>query len=184
MINHKCNGGACDGSCNESKSTKKAVVNTSASYAFYSRVLNKPFDSIAELQEAENAYYAEQRAKEAAANSKTADAKKVEEAFKALNAARKDYKEKLEQLTDEYSEALANIKKAFEAGREDLQKKLTTAEDVYAKALKEFTEKYPEYTLTLDDGNTKAVISSQTKSANNKKVDNSMRSLFDLLFNF
>jgi uncharacterized protein YihD (DUF1040 family) len=184
MINHKCNGGACDGSCKESKPTKKATVNASAAYAYYSRVLNKPFDSIAELQEAENAYYAEQRAKEAAANSKTADAKKVEEAFKALNAARKEYREKLEQLTDEYSEALANLKKAFEAGRVDLQAKLTAAEDTYAKALKDFTAKYSEYDLTMEDGDTKAVISGQTKTANNKKVDNSLQSLFDLLFNF
>jgi predicted nucleic acid-binding Zn-ribbon protein len=187
MNNHNCNTCTNTDTCKKgtSKNTeKKPEGANNQAYGFYSRVLNKPFDSVAELREAENAYYAEIRAKEEKSNAKTVDAKKVEEAFKALNAARKAYKEDLEQLTDEYSEALAELKQAFETGRADMQAKLAAAEDNYAKALKEFTEKYPEYILTFKDGNTVATLSSQTKTQNNKRVDASLQNLFDLLFNF
>ena len=189
MSNHNCH--TCTGTdaCTKAHtkiSEKKPEGTANQAYAFYSRVLNKPFDSVAELREAENAYYAEIRAKEEKSNSnaKTVDAKKVEEAFMALNAARKAYKEGLEQLTDEYSEAMAELKKAFEAGRADMQAKLAAAEDNYAKALKEFTKKYPEYTLTFKDGDTVATLSSHTTTQNNRKVDASLQNLFDLLFNF
>lgn len=187
MSTHNCNTCAntdCKKAYTKTVEKKSDGVSNQA-YGFYSRVLNKPFDSVAELREAENAYYAEIRAKEEKSNAKTIDAKKVEEAFKALNAARKSYKEDLEQLTDEYSEAMAELKKVFEAGRADMQAKLAAAEDNYSKALKEFTEKYPEYTLTFKDGTTVATLSSsQTRTQNNKKVDASLQNLFDLLFNF
>lgn len=187
MNNHNCNTCASTDKCQQkvhTKAEKKPAGEMNQAYGYYSRVLNKPFDSVAELHEAEDAYFAEIRAKEETENSKNAYAKKVEEAFKALNAARKTYKKNLEQLTDEYSEAMADLKKAFETGREDMKKTLAAAEDNYAAAIKEFTAKHPEYTLTLEDGNIKATISNHTKTIGNKKVDNSMQSLFDLLFNF
>ena len=64
-------------------------------YGFYSKVLQKPFDSLSELMAAEDAHAAEQRAKEEKVSQKKLDAQKVEYAFKALNAARKIYKEDL-----------------------------------------------------------------------------------------
>ena len=117
-------------------------------YGFYSKVLQKPFDSLSELMAAEDAYAAEQRAKEEKVSQKKLDAQKVEDAFKALNAARKIYKEDLTQLTKEYSEALETIKKSFEFGKKDIHDKLAAAEDAYAEALKEFTDKYANYHLT------------------------------------
>ena len=103
--------------------TKKVNIKENESdiaYSYYSRLLNKPFDSVAELREAEAAYYAEQKAKEDKAAQKKAEAQKVEDAFKAMNAARREYKEKLTQLTKEYSEELATLKKAFELGKKDI----------------------------------------------------------------
>ena len=61
-------------------------------YSYYSRVLEKPFDSIEELKAEEAKYFEAQRAKEDKAAAKKADAKKVEDAFITLNAARKEYK--------------------------------------------------------------------------------------------
>lgn len=156
------------------------------SYGFYSRVLNKPFDSVAELKKAEDAHYAEIRAKEDKVAAKKADAQKVEAAFKALNAARKTYKEELTTLTKEYSEALANLKKAFELGKNDIQDKLAVAETAYQTALKEFTDKYPEgYHLTLKDGDFETTIESKNSGAS-EKATKTVYDLFDLfdLFRF
>jgi predicted O-linked N-acetylglucosamine transferase (SPINDLY family) len=183
MGNHNCD--TCTNTntdtCKKVHPKKAAVEQT---YGFYSRVLNKPFDSVAELQAAEDAYYEEIRAKEAMVDTKAADTRKVEEAFKALNAARKTYRENLEQLTDEYSEALANLKKVFETGRADQRSILVEAETNYSNALKEFTAKYPNFTITLTDGDTKTTISNHAKASGAKKSDTALLNLFDLLFNF
>ena len=168
--------------------TKKVNIReneTDIAYSFYSRLLNKPFDTVAELRDAEAAYYAEQKAKEDKAAQKKADAQKVEDAFKALNTARKEYKEKLTQLTKEYAEELAALKKALDLGKKDIQDALAAAEDNYSKALKEFTEKYQQYHLTLKDGDFETTISGST---NNKKVDVkdpsqvNLMNIFDLFF--
>lgn len=156
-------------------------------YGYYSRVLKEPFDTLTELAEAEEAYYAKLKAKEDAASQKKADAQKVEEAFKALNAARKEYKEELTTLTTEYSEELEHLKKAFELGKQDINDKFVAAEDAYAAALKEFTDKYPEgYHLTLRDGDFETTISgSKTTMTEPKKPASNVKTLadlFDLMF--
>lgn len=186
MINEKKH--ACK--CNKEASTEGTVKSNAQctckadrDYGYYSRVLNKPFDSIEELREAEAVYYAEIKAKEDKAAAKKADAQKVEEAFRALNLARKNYKEAMAQLTEEYSKALSDIKKAFEAGKSDIQAKLATAEEDYSKALKEFTDKHQQYHLTLRDGDFETTISG-SKSQNIKKADSDLLNIFDLLFNF
>ena len=181
---------------NNKKTYSKPVEQTQKeerTYSYYSRVLKEPFESLSELKEAEEAYYAKLKAKEDQAAQKRADAKRVEDAFKALNAARKTYKETLSQLTTEYSEALTDLKKAFEAGKADIQATLAKAETTYSTALKEFTSKYPEgYHLTLKDGDFETTISgSQIKSqaqpkaatADKKEADD-LTKLFNLLFGF
>lgn len=158
-------------------------------YSYYSRLLNKPFDSVAELREAEAAYYAEQKAKEDKVAQKKADAQKVEDAFKAMNAARKEYKEKLTQLTKEYSEELANLKKAFELGKQDIHENMAAAEDRYNAALKEFTNKYDQYHVTLKDGDFETTISgSRSNTTEPKKPEvkdpsqANLMNFFDLFF--
>jgi hypothetical protein len=154
---------------------------TNVEYGYYSKLLKEPFDSIEELQEAEKAFYAKQKAKEDVAALKKADAQKVEDAFKALNAARKSYKEDLTQLTKEYAESLENLKKAFELGKKDIHDKLATAEDVYSAALKEFTTKYDSYHVTLKDGDFETTLSKQTSenTLEKKPID-----IFDLFFSW
>ena len=172
---------------------KKIKVNLNEDdtcYGFYSKVLKQPFDTVAELKEAEAAYYAEQKAKEDKAAAKKADAQKVEDAFKALNAARREYKEKLTQLTTEYTEELATLKQAFELGKKDIHEELGAAEEAYSNALKEFTDKHKEgYHLTLRDGDFETTISGCNKINDTKSVVkkpevkvNTMLDLYDLLF--
>lgn len=161
---------------NKKNDTRK----TDAEYGYYSKLLKEPFDSLNELTMAEEAYYAKQKAKEDAAAQKKADALKVEDAFKTLNATRRTYKENLTQLTKEYAESLENLKKAFELGKKDIHNKLAEAEETYKAALKEFADKHPEgYHLTLKDGDFETTISRQTPENTpvNKPVN-----LFDLFF--
>jgi hypothetical protein len=169
---------------------KNETRKTSVEYGYFSKLLLKPFDSIEELQEAEEAYYAEQKAKVDKAATKKADALKVEDAFKALNAARKTYKEELGQLTTEYSEALTDLKKAYDLGKKDITGKLAEAEEAYSKALKDFTDAHPEgYHITLKDGDFETTISggtvTQPAAAQKKETTgNSVFDLFDLMLSF
>ena len=101
---------------------------------FYSKVLKEPFESIEALVEAEEAYYAKLKAKEDKAAEKKADASKVEEAFKNLNAARKEYKDGLNAVTKEYSKGLNALKEAFERDCKAIKENL-------AKARVEFEQK-------------------------------------------
>jgi chromosome segregation ATPase len=149
-------------------------------YMYYSTVLKEPFKSVEELAEAEEAYYAKQKAKEDAATQKKADAQKVEDAFKALNAARKSYKEDITTLTKEYAESMDKLKKAYELGTKDIKSKLATAEETYSEALKEFTAKYDQYHMTLKDGDFETTISSTIER--NSKVADDILDIFKLFF--
>ena len=155
--------------------TKKNVTaeKETINYGFYSKVLNKPFDSLSELKAAEETYYKEQKAKEDKAAQKKADAQKVEEAFKALNAARKTFKEELTQLTTEYTEALADLKKAYELGKKDINDKLAEAEDNFDTMLNAFTDKYGHYHFCLkgDDFETTISGSKVTSTDSTEKTE-------------
>lgn len=154
-------------------------------YMYYSTVLKTPFESLEELKAAEEKHYAAIKAKEDNAAQKKADASKVEDAFKALNAERKSYKENLAALTKEYAEALDNLKKAYELGTKDIKEKLANAEETYSKALKEFTSRYDQFHLTLKDGDFETTISSQTTASQKavNKTESNLMSLLDLFFN-
>ena len=158
----------------------------STEYSYYSRVLKEPFETLDALKAAEAAYFAKIQAKETKAAEKNTDATRVQDAFKALNAARRTYKEKLTQLTTEYGEELENLKKAYELGRTDIRNALVTAEQNYAKALKEFNAKYPEgYHLTLKDGDFETTISSQTSGKEQTKASvdfSKLAEIFDMFF--
>jgi chromosome segregation ATPase len=149
----------------------KSKQQTACDYSYYSRVLKTPFDSIDELKKAEAEYYAALKLKEDKAATKKADAKKVEDAFKALNSARKSYKETLAAVTHEYSENLEALKRSFEEAKLSIQKSLASAEEKYAAELKAFTEKYPEgYHLTLKDGDFETTIDSKAGTVADPKT--------------
>ena len=180
---HNCSGcGACSESTAEQKVNTSVEQKESLGYGFYSNVLNKPFERLEDLKKAEYVYYEEQKAKEEKVSQKKADAKKVEEAFKALNAARKTYKEDLTQLTKEYSESLAKLNEAFNLGKKDIHSRLAEKEDAYSAALKEFTDNHPEgYHLTLRDSDFETTISGQR---NTSSTNFNATNLFDLFFGF
>lgn len=168
----------------------KNVINEKAntqdlSYSYYSNVLKKPFRTLNELKDAEAAYYTELKAKEDKVAQKRADAKKVEDAFKCLNAARKVYKESITDLTTRYTKDLKELKATFEKDKAAIHSSLAEREEAYSRALKAFTDKYPEgYHLTLKDGDFETTISSQTTAASKHYTVNTFGDLLDMLFNF
>jgi predicted phage tail protein len=157
-------------------------------YSYYSRILKEPFDTIEELNLAEEAYYVQIKAKEDKAAAKKADALKVEEAFKALNAARKAYKEDMTSIVDAYTEALKELKEDFAADKAEIEETLAEAEEAYKAALKEFNDKHPEgYHLTLRDGDFETTVSGGRTTTTDKTATKCQKSLFDIfdsLFNF
>lgn len=178
MTNKKCSNN-CSCSHVDGKHTGEKKT---PSYGFYSNVLKKPFERLDDLEKAEYVYFEEQKLKENKAATKKADANKVEDAFKALNAARKVYKEDLAQLTKEYSETLADLQKAFDIGSKDIKAKLAAAEEAYSTALKEFSDKYPEgYRIHLKDGDFETTISGSSSVTDN---DFDYADFIKLLFGF
>ena len=157
---------------------------------YYSKVLKEPFNSIDELMEAEEAYYAKLKAKEDKAAEKKADATKVEEAFKKLNAARKSYKDNLNEATQIYSKGLLDLKEGYEKTCKTIKDTFAAAEADYKNALKAFTDKYDSYHLSLKDGDFETTISSQTSGTNRATINRSafdskrIADIFDLIFNF
>lgn len=158
---------------------------TETGYSYFSNVLKAPFSTVNELKQAEEAYYAKLKAKEDKAAQKKADASKVEDAFKVMNAARKVYKETITELTTKYTEDLRKLKAAFESDKQSISDALAKAEEGYSAALKAFTDKYPEgYHITLKDGDFETTISSQTSTDNKTYSANTVGEILDLLFNF
>lgn len=120
---------------------------------FYSEKLNKMFDTDKELLAAEEAAFkAEQEAK-AKSLAKKNEAKVVEDAFKAHNAAKRTFNEVVSARRKKYAEDLAALKSAYEADVEAERKKLDEAANTYDRVLKEFNAKHPEgFHMTLKDG--------------------------------
>ena len=150
---------------------------------YYSEILNKNFDTEKELVKAEKDY-AEAEAKKAEAKALVAkESEKVQDAFKARNAARKAYNEKLVELRKEYNEALRNAEKAFREGLEDVTNAKDKAEADYSTKLKEFQNAHPEgYRLTLKDGDNVVTLTSAATEVRsiNKEFDD-MLDLFSAI---
>lgn len=121
---------------------------------FYSDILDKLFDTEKELKAAEKADAEAKAKKEEAKKLVKADAAKVEEAFKAKNAANRKYNSEVVELRKAYNIAVSNARKVFEESIEAAAKSRDEAEKAYTTALKEFQNAHPEgYHLTLKDGN-------------------------------
>lgn len=166
---------------NAAKQAKNTIKKDTKDYGYFSKVLKEPFDSIEELKQAEEAYFVKLKEKEEATAAKKAEAQKVEDAFVALNAARRAYKEELQEATLKYSEELINLKETYGKIREDIHKRLEDAECAYDVALKEFVEKHPEgYHLTLKDGDFETTISGSTST----KEPHNLFDLFNSMFGF
>lgn len=127
---------------------------------YYSEKLNKLYDTEKDLQVAEQALADAEAKKAEAAREKKAEAQVVEDAFKARNAARREYNEKVISLRKEYHDVIVAAKAKFEEGIAEAAKAKDDSENAYNEALKEFTSKHPEgYHMTLKDGDNVITLS-------------------------
>ena len=131
-----------------------------ANYGYFSKLLNKPFDTVDDLIAAEKAEIEARNEKLKKSEDKKADAKKVEDAFKAANAAKKVYEGEVLEAEKACAKIIADARAAYAQAVAASRKKVEVAEKAYSEAVKEFTAKHPEgYHMTLRDGDTVTSIS-------------------------
>lgn len=149
---------------------------------FYSEKLKKLFDTEKELVAAEKVVDEENKKKKLASEQKKEEAKVVEDAFKARNAARREYNTKLVEARKIYNDAIIAAKKAFNETLTSATDVKDKAEEAYNKALKEFTAKYESYHMTLKDGDNVVTISNASDK-NFETMGKEFNSFLDSLLN-
>lgn len=130
---------------------------------FYSENLDKLFDTEQELKAAEKVAEDKALKKRKAAEARRAEAKVVEDAFKAANAAKREYNEKFSARSKTYSEELVKLKAAFDEDIAGYRAVLKEAEANYDQELKKFIDAHESgYHLTLVDGDNTVVLDNNT----------------------
>lgn len=149
---------------------------------FYSEKLKKLFDTEKELVAAEKVVDEENEKKKLASEQKKEEASKVEDAFKARNAARREYNTKLVEARKIYNDAIIAAKKTFNETLTSATEAKDKAEEAYNVALKEFTAKYESYHMTLKDGDNVVTISNASDK-NFETMGKEFNSFLDSLLN-
>jgi regulator of protease activity HflC (stomatin/prohibitin superfamily) len=149
---------------------------------YYSEKLKKLFDTESELTVAEKVVDEENEKKKLASEQKKEEASKVEDAFKARNAARREYNTKLVEARKIYNDAIIAAKRAFNETLTTATDAKDKAEEAYNTALKEFTAKYESYHMTLKDGDNVVTISNASDK-NFETMGKEFNSFLDSLLN-
>jgi len=146
---------------------------------YYSEVLDKVFETEKELKAAEKADADEKAKKEEAKALVKKESTEVEDSFKARNAARHAYNEKLVEARKIYNEALRKAKDEFEASLKESTEALEKAEADYDTRLKAFQKAHPEgYHITLKDGDN---VVTYTNNPGDYQVRNIEKEFDDML---
>lgn len=149
---------------------------------YYSEKLKKLFDTESELTVAEKVVDEENEKKKLASEQKKEEASKVEDAFKARNAARREYNTKLVEARKIYNDAIIAAKRTFNETLTSATEAKDKAEEAYNTALKEFTAKYESYHMTLKDGDNVVTISNASDK-NFEAMGKEFNSFLDSLLN-
>jgi hypothetical protein len=139
-------------------------VNQTNEYGFYSKKLQKPFDTLEELLVAEETAELEARKKAEAAAAKKADATKVEEAFKKVNEAKKIMNETIDEASKAYAEEMKTAKDKYIATVDQAEQAYLAAEKEYKERLSEFSKAHGNFHMTLKDGDVVSTVSRQQSS--------------------
>ena len=152
---------------------------------YYSETLDKIFETEKELKDAEKADAEEKAKKEEAKLIVKKESSEVEDAFKARNAARKAYNEKLVEARKTYNEALRKAKDEFEADLKESTEALEKAEADYDAKLKAFQKAHPEgYRLSLKDGDNVVTYTSNPIEYQVKDISKEFDDMLDLFSDF
>ena len=152
---------------------------------YYSDTLDKLFETEKELEDAEKADAEEKAKKEEAKLAVKKESSEVEDTFKARNAARKAYNEKLVEARKTYNEALRKAKDEFEASLKESTEALEKAEADYDAKLKAFQKAHPEgYRLSLKDGDNVVTYTSNPVEYQIKDISKEFDDMLDLFSDF
>ena len=152
---------------------------------YYSDTLDKIFETEKELKDAEKADAEEKAKKEETKLIVKKESSEVEDAFKARNAARKAYNEKLVEARKTYNEALRKAKDEFEASLKESTEALEKAEADYDAKLKAFQKAHPEgFRLALKDGDNVVTYTSNPVEYQIKDISKEFDDMLDLFSDF
>ena len=152
---------------------------------YYSDTLDKIFETEKELKVAEKADAEEKAKKEEAKLVVKKESSEVEDAFKARNAARKAYNEKLVEARKTYNAALRKAKDEFETDLKESTEALEKAEADYDTKLKAFQKAHPEgYRLSLKDGDNVVTYTSNPIEYQVKDISKEFDDMLDLFSDF
>ena len=151
---------------------------------YYSEKLDKIFDTQEALTEAEEKHEAEEAKKAETKALVKKESSEVEDAFKARNAARKAYNEKLVEARKIYNEALRKAKDEFESSLKESTEALDKAEEDYDTKLTAFQKAHQYYHLTLRDGDNVVTLVSNPGEYQVKSIDKEFDDMLDLFSNF
>ena len=149
---------------------------------YYSELTKKLYETEEAAKEAERELEATKAKNAELAKAKKQEASKVEDAFKARNAARREYNTKLVEARKIYNDAIIAAKKAFNETLTTATDAKDKAEEAYNTALKEFTAKYESYHMTLKDGDNVVTISNASDK-NFETMGKEFNSFLDSLLN-
>lgn len=149
---------------------------------YYSELTKQLYETEEAAKKAERDLEATKAKNAELAKAKKQEANKVEEAFKARNAARREYNTKLVEARKIYNDAIIAAKKAFNETLTTATDAKDKAEEAYNTALKEFTAKYESYHMTLKDGDNVVTISNASDK-NFETMGKEFNSFLDSLLN-
>ena len=122
--------------------------------------------------------------KKIAAEARKADAGKVEEAFKNLNATTKENNMIVAEARQTYLNIVRQAEEDYKKVIDSRNTILKSAQDKYDAALNEFIKNHPEgYHLTLKDGDTTQTISSQVVNQDIFGYDDFVNDIFEFMYN-
>ena len=152
---------------------------------YYSETLDKIFETEKELKVAEKADAEEKAKKEEAKLVVKKESSEVEDAFKARNAARKAYNEKLVEARKTYNAVLRKAKDEFEASLKESTEALEKAETDYDNKLKAFQKAHPEgFRLSLKDGDNVVTYTSNPIDYQVKSISKEFDDMLDMFSSF
>ena len=152
---------------------------------YYSETLDKTVETEKELKVEEKADAEEKEKKEEAKLVVKKESSEVEDAFKARNAARRAYNEKLVEARKTYNEALRKAKDEFEADLKESTEALEKAEADYDNKLKAFQKAHPEgFRLALKDGDNVVTYTSNPVEYQVKSISKEFDDMLDMFSNF
>ena len=126
---------------------------TSGEYGYYSKLLNKPFDTLDELKAEEEKVRAEEAKKAEAKALVKKESDEVNKAFIARNEARKIYNETAADSYKKYLQDMKLAREKYEESIKEVKEAKRKAELEFDNVYREFDKKHPEgYRLILKDG--------------------------------